>query len=171
MQNVFSQSKFEVSFCESGREWKAFQQFPMDTMQEDHETYCDLKVQQMVHMLSETYQFTKRELKNFFTVNEAQFIVGTFISTLYDPSFSAKELLIAHVEDGSHFDGLDEMFDVDVHAFINKLHRLTEFQAFTLIRMAYEYLHTYGREELELQMRGGELVAKVFGIEEAFATV
>lgn len=171
MQNVFNQSKFEVRFFESGREWKAFQQFPMDTMQEDHETYCDLKVQQMVHMLNETYQFTKRELKNFFTVNEARLIAGTFINTMYDPSFSAKEFLIAHIEDGSHFDGIDEMFDVDVHAFINKLHRLTEFQAFTVTRMAYEYLHTYGREELELQMRGGELVAKVFGIEEALATV
>ncbi|MBN6185676.1 hypothetical protein JQN58_01595 [Aneurinibacillus sp. BA2021] len=162
MQNEIITHEFKVNFLEFEPEWKAINQFPMETGLDDN----SFKAKQMVYMLNEVYQGTKRELKGFFNLNETWLIVSAFNGHLYSPGLPNKTVLIVNVEDNIHYNSADEMFDVDADKLLKKLNQLTEFQAFTVIRMAYEFLFSPAKRAIDMENQNEKLLRAIFNIEE-----
>lgn len=160
MQNVVIEHEFTVDFLDFEPEWSGFLQFPVETEYDDY----SFKAKQMVYMLNEVYQGTKKELKGFFNINEAKVIVNTFNGHLYSPELSNKTVLNANVEDGIQFNLADEIFGVDADKLLKKLNQLTEFQAFTVIRMAYEYLYSRERKAIDMENQNENLLKEIFSV-------
>ena len=160
MQNVVIEHEFTVDFLDFEPEWWGFLQFPMETELDDY----SFKAKQMVYMLNEVYQGTKKELKGFFNINEAKVIVNAFNGHLYSPELSNKAVLNANVEDDIQFNVADEIFGVDADKLLKKLNQLTEFQAFTVIRMAYEYLYSRERKAIDMENQNENLLKEIFNV-------
>lgn len=162
MKNVVIEHEFTVDFLDFEPEWKEFNQFPMET---EHDDYS-FKAKQMVHMLNEVYQGTKRELKEFFSLNEARLIVNAFNGHLYSSELPNKTVLVANVEDDIQINLSDEMFGVDADKLLKKLNQLTEFQAFTVVRMAYEFLYSGYREAIDTDNQNEKLLSAIFNVKD-----
>lgn len=158
MQNVVIEHEFTVDFLDFELKWKGFNQFPMETELDDY----SFKAKQMVYMLNEVYQGTKRELKEFFSLNEARLIVNAFNGHLYSSELPNKTVLVANVEDDIHINLAEEIFGVDADKLLKKLNQLTEFQAFTVIRMAYEYLYSRERKAIDMENQNENLLKAIF---------
>jgi hypothetical protein len=87
MQNVVIEHEFTIDFLDVEPEWWGFNQFPMETELDDY----SFKAKQMVYMLNEVYQGTKRELTGVFDLNEAGLIVNVFNGHLYSPNCPIKK--------------------------------------------------------------------------------
>ncbi|QEY21629.1 hypothetical protein D0S48_13660 [Psychrobacillus sp. AK 1817] len=162
MQDVVIEHEFKMDFLDFEPEWWGFNQFPMETELDDY----SFKAKQMVYMLNEVYQGTKRELKGFFDLNEARLIVNAFNGHLYSPELPNKIVLVANVEDDIQINVADEIFGVDVDKLLKKLNQLSEFQAFTVIRMAYEFLYSRYREAIDTDNQNGKLLSAIFNVKD-----
>lgn len=115
----------------------------------------------MKMVLEKMYEFTKRELKNYFNYNEAFEILNTFISTIYRGDTPPKELLLAEVRD--HFIYECPILSEDEQTtLMNKLKSLTEFQCFTIIMICHEYKCGLYEKTID----GIDEIKKIFLIEE-----
>lgn len=116
------------------------------------------RVDEMVKILRQQRQYTLRELKGNFTLNEMQLICDATSDILYAGEMSAKVVLAYAIADGVDFDKLNEKWEVDVQALKEKVRALTEFQAYAVITMAFEY------KALEEEERTEEKLKKIFMI-------
>lgn len=163
MQNVVIEHEFTVDFLDFEHEWSGFIQFPMETELDDY----SFKAKQMVYMLNEVYQgTTKKELIGLFDLNEARLIVNAFNGYLYSPELSNKTVLVANVEDDIQLNFSDEVFGVDAEKLLKKLNQLTEFQAFTVIRMAYEFLYSCYKHEIDTENQKEKLLKAIFNVKD-----
>jgi hypothetical protein len=83
-------------------------------------------------------KLTKDELKNYFTEDEALMLSSLFTDTYLTNFSSAKEKLISEVRAAIYYESVDNVYNVDGEKLINKLEKLTEFQAFTVLTMIEE---------------------------------
>jgi hypothetical protein len=134
---------------------EALQQFPVEVRQCDNK----YKTNQMVISLNRLYQNQKREIKGMFTLSEAYLLISIFNGCMYTPWNNDKEVLLMMLEDGTSYEGLDELYDVDSEKMFEKLQKLNEFESFTVIRMAFEF---WERNSI---LGGEELLKEIFGIE------
>lgn len=160
MQNVVIEHEFTVDFLDFEPEWWGFLQFPMETEFDDY----SFKAKQMVYMLNAVYQGTKKELIGLFDLNESRLIVNAFNGHLYSPELPNKTVLLANVEDDIQLNLADEVFGVDSDKLLEKLNQLTEFQAFTVIRMAYEYLYSRERKAIDMENQNENLLKTIFNV-------
>ena len=83
-------------------------------------------------------KLTKDELKNYFTKEEALMLISLFNGTYLSNFSSAKEKLISEVRAAIYYESVDDVYNVDDEKLIDKLEKLTEFQAFTVLSMIEE---------------------------------
>jgi hypothetical protein len=83
-------------------------------------------------------KLTKDELKNYFTKEEALMLISLFNSTYLSNFSSAKEKLISEVRAAIYYEPINDVYNIDGEKLINKLEKLTEFQAFTVLSMIEE---------------------------------
>lgn len=159
MQDVEIEEVIEVGFISFEPEWMALNQFPMEQGFDDYA----FKVKQMVYMLNEVYQGTKRELKGLFNLNEAWVIVTAFNGHLYSSGISNKAVLVANVKDEIKYSLADRVFKVDGDELLRKLNQLNEFQAFTVIRMSYEFWYS-PEHKVNSKNNNEDLLRNIFNI-------
>ncbi|MBY6270211.1 MULTISPECIES: hypothetical protein [Parageobacillus] len=135
MNKTLNVTEINIRFFEGEPEWEALKTFPI---KDDLEN----KAKQMMFILAEVYDTTKEELKDYFNENEVVLITNAFNGQLYLPELPAKAVLIGSVEDEIFYNSGDKRYDVDGDTLLDKLNKLTEFQALTVIMMAYESLKT-----------------------------
>ena len=110
--------------------------------------------------LDRLYSLYARALRRVnLSVNEACLITDVCNGTLYDvPTVS---MLWGSVQDGIEMDRLDEKWEVDCKALVEKLAALDEFTCMAIVDAAERYWNTY-----ESYPSVEEGVAAVFGIKE-----
>lgn len=96
----------------------------------------ELKEYLLEEILSFNYYKTKKELKGVFTVDEIILIISVFSSHYYSPNFAGKDELITELEKAT---SSRASVKNDNEVLMTKINKLTEFQAFTLIRMVLEF--------------------------------
>lgn len=98
------------------------------------------KLSSMVTTLNSMIKYTKSELANYFTYDEALLIISAFNGTLYSPNtVNPKAVLIGNVQDSIVLENYDIIYNVDKTALLNKLDRLTQFQSYVVLQMAFDF--------------------------------
>ena len=95
----------------------------------------------IISMLKHQIQFAIEGLDTVFTDVEKDILSAAFLTTLIAPDRRTKEILALNVEalyiyEPSTIDALDEKKSVNKHEFIDKLKKLNEFEAFSVIQMS-----------------------------------
>lgn len=89
---------FELYFENLGAE-KALNEFPkLDSESNNFNSY---QICLMVEALNENYQRTKKEIYQLFTKDETLFIFQSCYNSMYEPSLSSKQLIIANIRDNN----------------------------------------------------------------------
>lgn len=100
-----------------------------------------IKVKEALEFASVTYASTKKELKNFFELEEINLMLAVFNGNIFGmkEGIIAKELLVINIEDAIFYEKLDEKFEIDFHKFYEKLNSLTEVHASVLMITMQEF--------------------------------
>lgn len=115
---------------------KLVQQYPISQRGVSDFTW---RVTEIIHTVNDMLKHTKRELAGLFTKSEAMLIVDVCNAYLYHSSGSPKAALLLEVGDGIAIERLDEKWKIDNKALIEKIKGLTEYQAYTVLTMAFEF--------------------------------
>jgi hypothetical protein len=115
---------------------------------------------QMSFFLDKQYEAAKFELQGLFTTKEVWLIIHSLNGFPYSPELSAKFLLNEFVEDYIRHDYAEEYLDAECSLLLNKLNILTEFQAYTVLKMVSEFLEIDLDEELDQDSE--ELLNEIF---------
>ncbi|MBK5263042.1 MAG: hypothetical protein JJE17_10835 [Peptostreptococcaceae bacterium] len=99
----------------------------------------DIKADEMIKGFRNMIKYSNLELRDYFTVQEAFFIVASRNEAIYDSKFSPKSSLYINAYDSIKYDSFDVHYDVDPKIILDKLEKLTEFQAFCVIQMSLNY--------------------------------
>lgn len=92
--------------------------------------------------VSDMLAHTKTKLVNYFTIEEAKLICSITNGYLYQSNLAPKMCVIGNTEDGIKYENLDIEYNVDKKIILDKLHRLTEFESFTVLTMGFEFWGT-----------------------------
>jgi len=93
------------------------------------------KVQEIIQDLHYALLRTKPEVESLFADPEWMYLRDMLNGSLATPQISYKTYLTAQVEDADTYDGLGEKWKVDAAALAEKINNLTEFQAYTVVKM------------------------------------
>ena len=104
------------------------------------------KINEIVFTFSNMLQYTKKELVNKFDEQECQFLCEAIEKTVYTPSVSAKNFLLSKIKDSILFEKLNCKYQLSSDKLISKLESLTEFQAYTILNMVFEYLSNKNKD-------------------------
>lgn len=104
------------------------------------------KVSDMIVMMDHMIKYTKSELINYFTRDEARLLASSFTSSLYSPKSGPKASLYLSVSGSIAFEPLIDSLDVDEDEIMGKIEKLTSFQAFCVMSMCFEYLNRLASE-------------------------
>ena len=115
---------------------KLVQQYPTSQRGVEEFTW---RVTEIIRTASDMLRHTKRELAGLLTQPEACLIADVCNSLLYYSNVNPKSVLLGSVEDGCILDGLAAKWDVDKAALLAKLNSLTEYQAYVVLTMAFEF--------------------------------
>jgi len=96
-------------------------------------------------------KLTKDELKNYFTKEEALMLISLFNGTYLSNFSSAKEKLISEVRAAIYYESVNDVYNVDGEKLIDKLEKLTEFQAFTVLSMIEEAFFQGKASDVEIR--------------------
>jgi hypothetical protein len=99
------------------------------------------KVNVMVKSLMDLYRRSKIELNGYLTEEEATFIYDTVLELDINTNISIKAFLLERINEASIFSSEFESSSLNVEGINEKLNKLTEFQAYTILTMCYEYYH------------------------------
>lgn len=96
------------------------------------------KIQEMVFTHNDLYQKAKVDLQNVFRMNEVKLILSTLIfRNSSDISGYFKDLYLSILNNFEEED-VDIAFEVDKESLMERIAVFTDFQAFTLFKMAIE---------------------------------
>lgn len=100
-----------------------------------------IKVKEALEFANVTYASTKKELKNFFELEEINLMLAVFNGNIFGmkEGIIAKELIIMNIEDANIYENLDDKFEIDFPKFYEKLNSLTEVNATVLMIIMQEF--------------------------------
>jgi len=104
---------------------------------------------QMSLFLDNQYEATKLELQGHFTDNEVWIIVNSLNGMPYSLEQSAKFIVNEFAEDYIRYGIAEGFLDFEEFLLLNKLQKLTEFQAYTILKMVSEFLEFDLDEEID----------------------
>lgn len=95
--------------------------------------------------INEQYKAAKLELKGLFTTQEAWMIVIKLntVQISSEQEQSEKSILIKNIQEEIHNSSDGKLYDINGNLLLSKLNRLSEFQAYTVLRMTSEFLNKY----------------------------
>ena len=93
------------------------------------------KVQEIIRDMHYNILRTKREVEPLFSDPEWMYMRDMLNSSMVTPEIGYIVYLRAQVEDADIYDGLGEKWKVDATALAEKINNLTEFQAYTVVKM------------------------------------
>lgn len=93
------------------------------------------KVQEIIRDMHYNILRTKREVEPLFSDSEWMYMRDMLNSSMVTPEIGYIVYLRAQVEDADIYDGLGEKWKVDATALAEKISSLTEFQAYTVVKM------------------------------------
>lgn len=136
----------------------------------DFQTYSiggglEFDEKQMSFFIDNQYEAAKLELQGLFTTSELWIIVDSLNGIPYSSEQSAKFIVNEFVEDYIQHGIAEGLLDFDDTLLLNKLQRLTEFQAFSILKMVSEFLETDLDEELDQDSE--ELLNGIFQISDS----
>lgn len=99
------------------------------------------KVEHIIDMFSRNLEDAKDELRGYFTESEALEVVSCFTSTIYGIDISCKTQLISAIEGHFYYDVPVACLEEDRKNLVEKIKRLSSFQAYIVMYMAKEYLN------------------------------
>jgi len=99
----------------------------------------DMKADEMIKGFRNMIKYSNLELRDYFTVQEAFFIVASRNESIYPSIISPKSSLYSNAYDSIEYDSYDVYYDIDAKIILEKIKRLTEFQAFCVIQMSLNY--------------------------------
>lgn len=103
------------------------------------------KINRIIKTLANMYTKTKIELKNYFLEREAELIAEITENDRVSSSISSKTFLIEKINEIALLNNRLP-FNVDKDVILTKIDNLTEFQAYTVLNMSYEY-HSSKKEK------------------------
>jgi len=115
---------------------------------------------QMSLFLDNQYEATKLELQGHFTDNEVWIIVNSLNGMPYSLEQSAKFIVNEFAEDYIRYGIAEGFLDFEEFLLLNKLQKLTEFQAYTILKMVSEFLEFDLDEEIDHESE--ELLNDIF---------
>jgi hypothetical protein len=135
---------------------EALKQFPVDRSLDDKS-----KTEEIIIVLNRLYQNEKEQLKGLFTLGEANLLITAFNGFIYTPWNDDKGVLLRMVDGTMTCEYTpDDYYFVDREKVFDKLHKLTTFQSFVVIRMAIEFWMTK-----KGVFEGEQVLREIFGIE------
>lgn len=103
------------------------------------------KAGNMIATLNVANDWTRNELRNLLTVDEAWCMLRAVQGSIYDPTrtpINPKEFLLIMIEDRFIYEPHDDRSVVGIKTITDKLKGLTQFQAYTLITMYYALINS-----------------------------
>lgn len=97
------------------------------------------KVNEMAKLLISLRRHAKKELVNYFTLDEACAICEICKNLPYVGEINPKSVLYGHIEDACMIDQLDKKWNIDKTALLTKIDKLSTFQTYTVISNVYEF--------------------------------
>ncbi|MCM3623670.1 hypothetical protein M4D70_15660 [Brevibacillus borstelensis] len=147
------------------RDLLAVKDFPFNHISENQNspTFLAFKTIKMTKMLKYAFEKTKKELANYFTFNEACVIISAFTSFCYSPhpEINDNDYLQTQIADVCRYEDAHILYGASQEQLMEKLAKLTEFQAFTVTFMAYEVLYCKNKIPFE-----DSIIKEVFNISE-----
>lgn len=122
----------------------------------------DFSEKQMLFFLGNQYEAAKLELQGLFTTNEAWVLVHSLNGVPYSPELSAKFILNEFIEDYIRHGYIEEYLDTECSPLLNKLEKLTEFQAYSILKMVSKFLEIDLDEDLDQDSE--ELLNEIFKV-------
>ena len=90
-------------------------------------------------------RYTKKELRNYFSLPEVFLIATALKGTLYDvTTISPKIVLLSKITDLMDLDNFHLKYNVNKEVLTNKLQKLSEFQCYIVIKMSLDFWSTCG---------------------------
>ncbi|ADQ05541.1 hypothetical protein Calow_2030 [Caldicellulosiruptor owensensis OL] len=138
--------KIEISpmVYEAVRNYPSGSIYPLEDYQEDDETiteedkvyYLEAKIRDMIIDLTRLFNFTRKRLQGYFTIEEVYILLRAFWNTLYHVgSIDPRKIIIASIEDVLKYESFD--FDEEginiAKGLIEKIQKLTPFEAYVTI--------------------------------------
>ncbi|UZQ52398.1 hypothetical protein [Clostridium kluyveri] len=90
-------------------------------------------ITQQIVMFADLLKRTRKSLKSIFTSEELYLLFDTFNCTRYCSHMRAKDFILWEVSDVIDLEKLNIKWNVDSDILVNKIEKLTEFEAFTVI--------------------------------------
>jgi hypothetical protein len=120
------------------------------------------KLKEIVNSTSNILRYTKKELINYFTVNEVRLILESLKNINYDSKMiEPKTFLYNNIENSIVLEKLDIKFEVDKELLLKNISSLVEYQAYTIIKMTLEY-DKYKNIDIDEDI---EVLKKIFTID------
>lgn len=103
------------------------------------------KVNEIIFTFNNMLKYTKKELINKFNEQECQLLCEAIVGNIYTPSVSAKKFILSKVNDAILFQKLNYKYQISAKELMEKIEILTEFQAYVVLNMIFEYLSDTNR--------------------------
>lgn len=104
--------------------------------EEEEACYLEGKIEDMILDLTRLFDFTKKELKGYFTIEEVYILLRAFWNTLYCVgSIDPRKIIITSIEDALEYESAafdKEDFKI-AETLIEKIKKLTPFEAYVTI--------------------------------------
>lgn len=98
------------------------------------------RAEEMLLTLKSMYEWTKNELKNYFTFEEAWCVFRAFGTSSADTiTERPKDMLNMQIEDTFIYEPHDELSQVGIKTVHEKIKALTEYQCYVVIMLCFEY--------------------------------
>jgi hypothetical protein len=119
------------------------------------------KIEEIVEASRALIELTKRELKGFFTTEEACLMVDVNNSHLYVPNYPKSALHLC-VHDGNLYEELGEKWSVDIQVLLDKINKLSNYQCHCVFLMCNEFWNILDEERSKKTIQ--ETVNSIFSI-------
>jgi hypothetical protein len=108
----------------------------------------DDKVEYILSITTNFIESTKKELTGYFTSKEAHYLTSCFWGGVFDFSTdSPKFLLRTRDFHDPEFGNISDSSNEEIEILIDKISNLTEYQAFVVLQMFYEYVQAVAISE------------------------
>lgn len=107
-----------------------------------HEIDFNFKANTMINNFATLREFTVKELANYFTLGEAKLLICAFHGYNHPNTFPPVSLLVSRISEADSFSfyDLSTTYGVKIETLLEKVAKLTQFQAYVVMTLAFEIL-------------------------------
>lgn len=139
INNLEEGQNIEKLIIENPMTIKAVESFPSHwystgNREKYYELREDTKADKMIASLIGMFNYTKNELKNYFSLEEAKYLYQVLFQTSYSVNIASPKLyILTIIEDVYRYEYNGELFSTNMKNVITKIKALSEFQVYTIL--------------------------------------